>query len=183
MKKLVPVAVAGACVATLLAGCQPAKKAESAGAPKYNTDLPITELMGHMVDPAAFMYWKRSGTMIDDKGEHDLSPAPDDQEGWDAMVTGATILMEAGNVLQLEGRRRAPEADWNKYAQMLTDRALAARKAAEARDKKGTFEEGAKVYEVCVACHEQFVIQPDIKANGPAKGDPLPPLPKDVPVK
>jgi cytochrome c2 len=63
---------------------------------------------------------------------------------------------------------------------MLTERALAARKAAEAKDKKGTFDEGAKVYEVCVACHEQFVIQPEIKANGPAKGDPLPTFPKAV---
>jgi hypothetical protein len=31
---------------------------------------------------------------------------------------------------------------------------------------------------VCVACHEQFVIEPELKANGPAKGDPLPTLPE-----
>lgn len=175
-------AVCGAAVVGLLAGCQPrpAAKPAASATPKFNTDLPMTEFMGHVVDPAAFMYWKHSGTMVDDKGEHDLSPAPDDQDGWDTLVSGATILMEAGNMLQLDGRRRAPEADWNRYAQMLTERALAARKAAEAKDKKGTFEEGAKVYEVCVACHEQFVIQPDIKANGPAKGNPLPELPTDV---
>lgn len=180
MKKFVPLVA----VAALLASCQPQKaaapKAEASATPKFNTDLPMTEFMGHVVDPAAFMYWKHSGTMVDAQGEHDLSPAQDDQEGWDGLISGATILMEAGNSLQLDGRRRAPEADWNKYAQMLTDRALAARKAAEAKDRKGTFEEGAKVYEVCVACHEQFVIQPSIKANGPAKGNPLPTFPKDV---
>ena len=168
MRKLVSLAA----IAAVLAACSPQKPAPKAGeisaAAKFNTDLPMTEFMGHVVDPAAFMYWKGSGTMIDEKGEHDLSPTTD--EGWDVLVSGATILMEAGNSLQLPGRVRAPEADWNKYAQMLTDRALIARKAAEAHDKKGTFEEGAKVYEVCVACHEQFVIQPDIKANGPAKG-------------
>lgn len=175
MKKLVPLVA----IAALLAGCQPTQKpaAKRSAAVKMNTDLPMTEFMGHVVDPAAFMYWKNSGTMIDENGEHDLTPKPDDNEGWDVLVSGASILIEAGNLLQMDGRRRAPEADWNKYAQLLTERALAARKAAEAHDKNGVFVEGAKVYEVCVACHEQFVIEPEVKANGPAKADPLPTLP------
>jgi len=177
LKKLVFVAASLTAVAAL-AGCQPkaAPKAEASAAPKFNTDLPMTEFMGHFVDPAAFMYWKGSGTMIDEKGEHDLSPTTD--EGWDVLVTGATMLIEAGNALQIEGRQRAPQADWNKYAQMLTDRAIIARAAAEKHDKQAVFDEGGRVYEVCVACHEQFVIIPDIKANGPAKGDPLPALPE-----
>ena len=182
MKKLVPLLAIGA-AAALLTACQPTKpapKAEASATPKFNTDLPMTEFMGHVVDPAAFMYWKGSGTEVTMAGERDLSPKPDDQEGWDVLISGASILMTAGNELQLDGRRRAPEADWNKYAQMLTDRALIARKAAEAKDKKAVFDEGGRVYEVCVACHEQFVIQPSIKANGPAKGNPLPTFPKDV---
>jgi hypothetical protein len=177
MSKRFAAAAAVSVVAVLgLAGCQPNKAAKPAAGPvKFNTDLPMTEIMGHVVDPAAFMYWKNSGTMVDAKGEHDLSPTTD--EGWDVLVSGASILMEAGNVLQLEGRVREPAADWNKYAQLLTERAKAARVAAEKHDKNGTYAEGAKVYEVCVACHEQFVIQPEIKANGPAKGEPLPELP------
>lgn len=179
------VLVLAACAAAL-AACSPQKPAApKAGAgsasAKFNTDLPMTEFMGHVVDPAAFMYWKGSGTEIDEKGEHDLSPTTD--EGWDTLVTGASILMEAGNMLQLPGRARAPEADWNRYAQQLTERAVIARAAAEKHDKKGVFDEGGKVYEVCVACHEQFVIQPDIKANGPAKGDPLPTLPSSAKAK
>jgi hypothetical protein len=176
LRKFVPVVA----LAALVAACSPQKPAapkagEATAGAKFNTDLPMTEFMGHFVDPAAFMYWKGSGTMIDEKGEHDLSPTTD--EGWDVLVSGATMLMEAGNSLQLSGYARAPQADWNRYAQMLTERAAAARAAAEKHDKNGTFEEGAKVYEVCVACHEQFVIQPMIKAEGPAKGDPLPKLP------
>ncbi len=154
----------------------PGKSAKATAEAKFNTDLPMTEFMGHFVDPAAFMYWKGSGTEVTEKGERDLSPTTD--EGWDVLVNGATMLMEAGNALQLPGRTRAPEADWNRYAQMLTDRALIARAAAEKHDKKAVFDEGGRVYEVCVACHEQFVIQPELKANGPAKGNPLPSLPK-----
>ncbi|MFN4175555.1 MAG: hypothetical protein ACK4F1_01245 [Phenylobacterium sp.] len=135
----------------------------------------MTEYMGHVVDPAAFMYWKGSGTVIDDKGEHDLSPTTD--EGWDVLVTGASILVEAGNTLQLPHRVRAPQAEWNKYAKLLSERAMIARAAAEKHDKTAVFDEGGRLYEVCVACHEKFIIEPELKANGAAKGDPLPALP------
>lgn len=167
-----------AACAALLTACSPAKPAgpKISAQAKFNSDLPMTEFMGHFVDPAAFMYWKASGTEITEQGERDLSPTTD--EGWDVPVSGATMLMEAGNALQLPGRVRAPEADWIKYSQMLTERAAIARAAAEKHDKKGVFEEGGRVYEVCVACHEQFVIQPELKANGPAKGNPLPTLPE-----
>ena len=167
-----------AAIALLAAACSPKAPDKLAKAPseaKFNTDLPMTEFMGHFVDPAAFMYWKGSGTEVTEKGERDLSPTTD--EGWDVLVSGATMLMEAGNSLQLPGRTRAPEADWNRYAQMLTARALIARAAAEKHDKKAVFDEGGRLYEVCVACHEQYVIQPELKANGPAKGNPLPSLP------
>ena len=166
-----------AAFAVALSACSPGKPDGpkiSAGA-KFNTELPMSEFMGHFVDPAAFMYWKASGTDITEAGERDLSPTTD--EGWDVPVTGATMLMEAGNALQLPGRTRAPEADWIKYAQLLTERAGIARTAAEKHDKKAVFDEGGRVYEVCVACHEQFVIAPELKANGPASGAPLPSVP------
>jgi hypothetical protein len=168
--------IAIAACAALAVACTPKAKAPAGAAPKLDADLPMTELMAHVIDPGAFMYWRGSGTRIDETGEHDLSPTT--EEGWETVISGATIVAEAGNLLQMEGRRRAPEADWNKYAQQLTAQAKIARAAAEKRDKKAVFDEGGRLYEVCVACHEQFVIQPDIKANGPAKGDPLPTLPR-----
>ena len=167
--------VLAACAAALAACSPKGPTAKGPAEPKFNSDMPMTEFMGHFVDPAAFMYWKNSGTMIDEKGEHDLTPTTD--EGWDVLVTGATMLVEAGNALQLPGRVREPVADWNKYSQMLSDRAMIARAAAEKHDKKAVFDEGAKVYEVCVACHEQFVIQPQLKAEGWPKADPLPEVP------
>jgi hypothetical protein len=168
--------IAIAACAALAAACTPKPKAAGGAAPKFDAELPMTELMGHVIDPAAFMYWKNSGYRIDETGQHDLTPTTD--EGWDVLVTGATIVAEAGNLLQMEGRRRAPEADWNRYAQQLTAQAKIARAAAEKHDKTAVFDEGGKLYDVCVACHEQFVIQPQLKAEGPAEGAPLPELPK-----
>ena len=57
MKRLMTVA---AC-ALLAVSCTPQKPKPAAGAVKFNTDLPMTEFMGHVVDPASFMYWKSSG--------------------------------------------------------------------------------------------------------------------------
>lgn len=161
-----------------LAACSRAGQDEAkatAGA-KFNTDIPMTEYMGHVVDPAAFLYWGNSGSDITEEGEKERYPTT--KEGWDVLVTGATTLVEAGNTLQMPHRVRAPVADWNRYAQMLSQRALAARAAAEKQDKHAVFEEGGKLYEVCVACHEQFVIKPQLEGSGPADGDPLPALPE-----
>src|SRR5439155_5024100 len=138
--------------------------------------LPMTEFMDHVVDPAAFAYWRGSGTEVTAKGERDLSPTT--EEGWLEVENGAAVLIEAGNALQLPGRARAPAADWNRYAQLLTTRAVAAKAAAEAKDRKAVFDDGGRLYEVCTACHKQYVIDPMLKAGGRPVGAPLPPWPK-----
>lgn len=170
------IAIVLAAFATL-AACSPATEnpAEAAAGAKFSTNVPMSEYMGHVVDPAAFLYWQNSGSDITAEGEKERYPTTD--EGWDVLVTGATTLIEAGNTLQLAHRVRQPAADWNRYAQMLSERATTALAAAEKHDKAAVFEEGGKLYEVCVACHEQFVVEPQLEGSGPAGGDPLPELP------
>jgi hypothetical protein len=190
---LKPYVTAAACAA-LLAACSPQKTAEpaktAAGAPvaaaaKFNTDLAMNEFMGHVVDPAAFAYWAGSGTEETAKGTRDLSPTT--EEGWEKLESAAAALIEAGNALQLPGRERhlpdSPDSDWYKHAQELTRLAVVAKAAAEKHDKAGVFKAGADLYSECTACHEEYVIQPQLKANGPAQGAPLPDWPADVKAK
>lgn len=177
--------IVAASAAALLAACSPQKQAAApiaAPAPvKFNTSLPVDELMAHVIDPASFVYWKGAGVEVTTKGERSLAPTT--EAGWEALESGAATLIEAGNMLQLPGRPRAPEADWNKYAQQLTDLAIVGKAAAMKHDAKGVYDDGAKIYQVCTACHEEYVIQPQLKANGPAKGNPLPDWPADVKAK
>jgi hypothetical protein len=173
-----------AACAALLTACSPQKPAETAaaGGVKFNTAaLDMKEFMGHVVDPASFAYWKGSGTEETAKGTRDLSPTT--EEGWEQMETAAAVLIEAGNALQLPGRARAPEADWYKFSQQLTAEAILAKAAAGKHDKAATYAEGAKVYLICTACHKEYVIDPGIKANGPAQGNPLPDWPADIKAK
>jgi hypothetical protein len=175
--------VTAACAATLCA-CSPHKAtapaAPAAPAPKYNIDLPMDELMGHVVDPASFVYWSGSGTEETAKGTRSLAPTT--EEGWERLENGAAVLIEAGNLLQLPGRPRAPIADWDRYAQQLTATAVQAKAAAEKHDEKGVYDVGARIYQVCTACHEEYVIQPGLKANGRPQGT-LPDWPADVKAK
>jgi hypothetical protein len=191
---LKPYVTAAACAA-LLAACSPQKKADpaqapgqtaaAAGAAKFNTDLPMDEFMGHVVDPAAFAYWGGSGSEETAKGTKDLSPTT--EEGWEKLENAAATLAEAGNMMQLPGRARqlpgVPDSDWYKHAQELTRLAVAAKAAAGQHDKAAVFKAGADLYGECTACHEEYVIQPQLKANGPAAGDPLPDWPSDVKAK
>lgn len=175
MKRIITLA---ACAA-LLAACSQQKSAPQAPSlAKFNTSLPMDELMGHVVDPASFTYWKGSGTEVTAKGAKDLAPTT--EEGWEALESAAATLIEAGNMLQLPTRARAPEADWYKHAQALTARAVVAKAAAAKHDKEAVFKAGAALYEECTACHEEYVIQPQLKANGPAQGAPLPDWPADI---
>jgi len=122
----------------VLAACSgPGGSGAPAGV-KFDTTLPMSEFMAHVVDPAAQAYWKGAGIELTEAGETDLSPK--DEEGWEALVTAASTVAEAGNALQLPDRARPPEAEWNRLAQEMTARAFDARKAADARDKHAVFD-------------------------------------------
>ena len=179
-----------AAAAALLTACSPHKAETQKGVAlspmaKLDTSLDMPEFMGHVVDPAAFVYWGGSGSEETASGTKDLSPTTD--EGWEKLESAAASLIEAGNMLQMPGRERhlpdAPDSDWYKHAQQLTKLAVVAKAAAAKHDKDGVYKAGADLYEECTACHEEYVIQPQIKANGPAKGNPLPDWPADVKAK
>lgn len=155
MKRVLMVVAAAAA----LSSCQP-----KAAKTEFNTTVDVKELMAHVIDPAAFMFWRGSGTEVTEAGERDLSPTT--PEGWKVVEDGAAIVAEGGNMLMLPGRARAPEAEWNKYAKQLSERALEAKAAAEKQDKKAMFDTGARLYEVCVDCHHKFI---PVEDEPPAK--------------
>ena len=185
MKRLAITAVCSALAsAVLLAGCNQ-KPAEPVA--KYNIEtLPIPEFMGHVIDPASFAYWKGSGTEETAAGTKQLAPTT--EEGWEALESAAATLIEAGNMLQLPGRPRevpgyAPKATWMKYAQQLSAEAVLAKAAAGKKDANGVYVEGAKLYEICTACHKEYIIDPMLRSGGRPIGTPLPDWPADVKAK
>jgi hypothetical protein len=156
LKPILPLAV----LAVLLAGCQQQKQAE------FKTALDVKEIMAHVVDPGSFMVWTNSGYVIDETGEHDRYPTT--EEGWKVMEDGAVIVAEAGNLLKLGNRPREPVAEWNKFADLLTQRAMETKAAVESKDKTAIFDTGGRLYEVCTGCHAKFIIEPQQAAEAAA---------------
>ncbi len=145
---------AGLVTLVCLAGCaQP----EEQSPVQFKATASVHELMVWLLEPAADVLWDSAGYVITEAGEQDLQPTTD--EGWDAVRNNATTVAEAGNLLMMPGYA-ADNGDWMEYAEGLIAAGIGAREAAQARDADALFQAGARVYSVCLACHNRYMIEP-----------------------
>lgn len=153
---------AGLVLAASLAACSPdSRTAAPAGAAppdtgQYRTELPMKELMAHVVDHAADGVWLAQGWLIDAEGTHELFPTDDD--GWRYASNAAVTLAEVSNVLLLPGRPMDDDPRWVQATHNLYDAAMRAHEMAETRDKEEFFKAGSAIYEACTECHERYVV-------------------------
>lgn len=145
--------VAGMVVAVVLAGLAASpSRSDDAPPPPFQPHVDMKTFMEHVVQPAATVIWSVNGIVIDEKGEHDLSPKTD--EDWEKIVTGAATLAEATNALMIP--QRAIDADWNRYAGKLAAAADRAYRAAEDHDLKSISEISDRLDGICAACHRHY---------------------------
>jgi hypothetical protein len=121
----------------------------------FQPHVDMKTFMEHVLSPAAAIIWKVNGVVIDEKGEHDLSPKSDDD--WEKVVSGAATLAEATNALMIP--QRARDADWNPYVRKLADAADKAYRAAEAHDLKSVSEVSDQLDGICAACHRHYGLE------------------------
>jgi hypothetical protein len=175
-------AVSLACV--LVAACQP--KQEAAPQPLAKTESPfivtagIQDLMAHEIDPAADGLWESVSIVQTKKGLERKQPKS--EEDWWTVRGHAITLMEASNLLLMDGRRVAAEGahledigtpgnltaeqsqqaiDANRqtfvtFAHALHDVGYQMLKAVDAKDPKGMMDAGAALDTVCEGCHLKF---------------------------
>ena len=144
---MIRIAILSACL--VLAACAPEKESDV-----YRTSLPVNDVMGHIISPAAFAFWGAWGEVSGEDGVRDLRPTT--EAGWEAAENGAATVAEAANLLLLPSRRR-DDGDWVKYAQTLSDVALEALAATEARDSVRMGVVGGKLDEACETCHHRYL--------------------------
>jgi hypothetical protein len=111
--------------------------------------------MEHVLTPAATIIWRVNGVVIDEKGEHDLSPKS--ETDWEQIVSGAATLAEATNALMIP--QRARDSEWDFYAKSLAEAANKAYLAAEARDLKSVSELSDQLDGICAACHRHYGLE------------------------
>ncbi|WP_157450179.1 hypothetical protein [Bradyrhizobium sp. ARR65] len=123
--------------------------------PPFQPHVDMKTFMEHVLSPAAAIIWSTNGTIIDEKGEHDLSPKTDDD--WEKIVSGAATLAEATNALMIP--QRALDAQWNDYVNKLAAAADKAYRAAEAHDLKSISEVSDQLDSICAACHRHYGLE------------------------
>ena len=146
--------LAGAIVVTGLTA-SPSRPDSTAPMPPFRAHVDMKTFMEHVLSPAARAIWSVNGSVIDAKGEHDLSPKTDDD--WEAVTSGAATLAEASNALMIP--ERALDKEWNGYVGRLADAADKAYRAAEAHDLKSISEVSNQLDGICAACHRHYGLE------------------------
>jgi hypothetical protein len=140
------------CAIALVAACS-----ESIPESPYAPSGDVSHLMHYVLDPAASKIWSSAGTIITEAGAEDLAPTT--EEGWSEVLHAAAVVSESGNLLMMPGIAR-DEEHWMEIAKGLIKTGKTVFAAAEAKDADAVFDTGGHLYNVCVACHSRYMIEP-----------------------
>jgi hypothetical protein len=192
---MIAAAMIAAAWSSLLAGCQqqvtpkevaapPAAPAAIAAIKSPSMLKPvagISDIMAIEVDPSADALWASVGTVVTKSGTKNNRPTTDKQ--WDELRGRAVILIEAANLLLVDGRRVAREgvqkiedqgtpgnlsaeqsqnlidANRNSFASFASGLRVVGEqmlKAIDAKNPEDLMEAGAALDEVCEGCHLKF---------------------------
>jgi cytochrome c556 len=173
-----------AVLALALAACsqEAAPSAPQAAAqpqePLFQITATIQDIMDSEVDPAADALWATTGFVADKTGLHDKTPHTDAE--WTAARHNALILIEATNLLRMEGRKvadreldkeekggvedpaviqkniEANRAAFIGFARRLHDVGSSMLQAIDKRDVAGMDKAGEELDAACEACHRTF---------------------------
>ncbi len=114
--------------------------------------------MHDVVYPHAQEVWKSVGTIVTEEGTEEIRPRTDLE--WEVVHSGARTLMEAGNLLMMEGRAKDNEK-WIEYCQELIEAAAAVLESSEAYDADAVFDRGELIYNACQSCHWEYRYEDD----------------------
>ena len=121
--------------------------------------LSVKDVMRHIVNPAAELYWKAAGEETSETGTVKRVPTAADDARWNATLDAGMVLQESGNLLLMDGRR-IDDDQWARRARQLVNAGVLAVAAAKARDEKLTFDAGSALYDACYACHAKYIVRP-----------------------
>ena len=180
-------AIAG--LALLLHACGKSRPAQ----PDLARTATIKDIMDSMVDPSGDFMFESVQEIADETGVHEKAPQTDGE--WEEVRHRAFILLEAPNLLVMEGRQVAHPNEKSKNPQVelqpeeiqklvdgdrpsfvrrarrLQDAATQALKAVDARDKDALFKAIDSIDKACENCHLHYWYPNDKRAQQAAKED------------
>lgn len=157
--------------AALLAGCGGQSDTDVADENTAQTSDPIIkELMRDTVEVQAQIFWASAGWIMDEEGEHDLTPTTD--EGWQKTQDAAATVGKMGALLMSPEYSEGRGDDWTQFSEALVEISKRAEQAAIDRDSDAVFETGGTMYRVCKSCHQSYMPDdPPPSEDTPEDGD------------
>jgi hypothetical protein len=164
------------CVSVACSSSKPAPTADSE--PAFRLTTTIKDIMDSVVDPNADVLWESVSTTVNREGTFEKKPTTN--EDWQMVRRSAVALVEATNLLVMDGRKIAPDghkseypgielepaemqklkdadqAAWVRYAHGLHDQAMVALKAIDAKSVQGLMDAGEAIDEACENCHKHY---------------------------
>ncbi|MET0390028.1 MAG: hypothetical protein ABW321_28905 [Polyangiales bacterium] len=146
--------------------------------PAFRLTASIHDLMEGVIDPSADVLWDSVATISRQSGVEERRPRTDEE--WNEVRRHAVILLEATNLLIMEGRRVShtylpasgyggdldstqmqARIDANRplfiaFARGVHDAGSAVLRAVDARDPDAVFDTGSALDQACENCHTTF---------------------------
>ena len=164
----------------MLAACSktPAPTSPTVDTPRFYPTASIQEIMQSIIDPNIDPVWDSVATISTTKGIEEKAPKTDDE--WRVVRQHAVVVVEAANLLLIDGRPVAPpgastsshavelspaevqkgitahHADFVRHATALHDAAVEALQAIDARNPERLVNAGGRIDQTCEGCHAQF---------------------------
>jgi cytochrome c556 len=153
----------------------------------------IKDIMDSMVDPSGDFMFESVAEIADERGVTQKAPKTDEE--WEEVRHRTLVLLEAPNLLTMEGRKVAQPHERSKNPQVelqpediqklidgdrpsfvrrarkLQDAAAAALKAIDAKDKDALFHAIESIDKACENCHLHYWYPNDQRAQQAAKED------------
>ena len=146
-------------MAAVLAGCLLQSACGDRAAVSFDTSIDTRQLMNWMIDPSSKVVFGAAATIITEQGEQNVQPRTDEE--WNHVRNNAVMVLEAGNLLMLEGRARPSSvqdvADWNAKARAMSTAARTAIEATDVKDPEALFAASGDIYQSCTDCHEKYI--------------------------
>ncbi len=113
----------------------------------------VKQIMDGIVGPAAGVVFGSVSTTVTAAGIENKFPRTDGE--WEVVGNNAVALVEAGNLLMMEGRA-VDKGEWIKMSQAMIDAAKVALKATEAKSADDVLSSGDAINMSCDNCHRRY---------------------------